>query len=624
MRLRFRRAATAAAAALWWAATPVLASESLEELGANGRAEGFNLLVITLDTVRADHLGCYGYPGAATPVLDALAARGVRFVTAMAPAPITLPSHASLFTGLEIPDHGVRNNGTFRLDASYTTMAECLQRAGYRTGAFVAAYVLDKRFGLAQGFDVYDDRISSGGDFARAGQVSRRGGSEVTRAALEWLERTLPAEGEEGPAAEPFFAWVHYFDAHAPYQNDGAQSARFAERPYDGAIAFMDEEVARILVFLDERGVRDRTLVVLTADHGEGLGEHGESTHSRFIYDATMRVPLILSCPGLFTREVVVEDRVVSLLDVFPTVLDLLSVEHGAASSSARNLFTAPRDRERAIYLETLVPYLNNGWASLHGLRRLEDKYILAPRPEYYDVAGDPRESRNLLAGAAADPAAAPDEARALAADLDSRLASWPPVEGAARAAAAMSAEERQRLVSLGYIDYAGEAGSEERPDPKDMIEGWERSSVALEMSALGRHAEAAAEIDRALQANPRDAQAWQNAALIYQRMGQMERAFGAISNSVRLYPTAERYVKLAQYLLGGRKVAEAREALLRAERLDPTEGGIYIVRGQILCAEGKLAEAIPQFERALEVDPVMSGTMAREMIRRVKEQVGG
>jgi arylsulfatase A-like enzyme len=317
------------------------------------------IVLVSIDTLRADHLGCYGAAFAHTPRLDALAAGGVRFANAISPAPLTLPSHTTLLTGLDPPEHGVRHNGVFRLTDDVPTLAEHLREAGFATAAFVAAYVLDRQFGLDRGFDRYDDRTSQ----PRYGRgmltFPERPANEVVDAALEWL----------ASAPGRFFLWVHLYDPHAEYRPPAGFASAFPARPYDGEIAFADFQVGRLLAALDQRFPDGRTLVVVTADHGESLGEHGEATHSHLVYDATQHVPLIVQGPGL-PRGGVVED-VVALRDVAPTVLDLLGVPPlpGATGRSLAEAVRGGALEPRAAHVETLAPQLDWGWSPLLGLR---------------------------------------------------------------------------------------------------------------------------------------------------------------------------------------------------------------------------------------------------------------
>ena len=359
-----------------------------------GSATGYNVLLVTLDTTRADRLGCYGYDAAGTPTLDALAKQGIRFDDAVTVAPVTLPSHASILTGLAPHHHGVRNNGGFHLDPAHVTLAEILSDRGYQTAAFIAAFVLDARYGLDQGFDVYNDDVgldSSNTIEAFARPIYERSATRVTSDAVSWLGTR--------DRNRPFFCWVHYFDPHKPYNTPAPFDKRFRNRPYDGEIAYMDNQIGRLVQALKWEGAWDNTLIVVVADHGEGLGDHDEATHAKLIYDSVMRVPLIMACPGLFKKSYVVDDVVVSVTDIFPTVLDLLGMEI-PVNVDGLSLLAARSKKDRTIYMENLATYLDNGWSPLYGLRRHHDKFILAPRPEYYRLGRDSDELKNAYGSA--------------------------------------------------------------------------------------------------------------------------------------------------------------------------------------------------------------------------------
>jgi len=272
-----------------------------------------NVLLVTIDTLRADRVGCYGHASASTPVLDALAARGVRFETAIAHVPLTGPSHASILTGLGPLGHGFRENAGFVLPTQVKSCAQDFRERGYRTAAFVSAFPLDRRFGFDRGFDVYDDHLPRGNDPRRTPYVERFADA-TTDAVLRWLES--PAE----TPARPFFLWVHYYDPHAPYEPPGEFAARFRTAPYDGEVAFADQQLGRLLRALEQRGLLARTLVLAMSDHGEGLGEHGEGTHGLFVYDSTLKVPFIVAGPGVATPRVA--PTVARVIDVLPTLLD--------------------------------------------------------------------------------------------------------------------------------------------------------------------------------------------------------------------------------------------------------------------------------------------------------------
>jgi arylsulfatase A-like enzyme len=578
----------------------------VSEYGAFGRAESFDLLLVTLDTVRADHLGCYGDTDARTPVIDALATRGLRFDQALSTAPITLPSHSSIMTGLYPPGHGARDNGYYTLGAEADTLAEALGEKGYATAAFVAAYVLDGRYGLDQGFDRYDDAVNPSVAGEARSEFNERPADAVTRSALEWLEAHLD---ESNP--RPYFLWVHYFDPHWPYAPPPAFATRFAGRPYDGEIAFVDSQIGRLVDFLDRRGRLDRTLVVVTGDHGDGLGEHGEGTHTLFVYDSTMRVPWILSCPALFDEELVVADRVVSIVDVMPTVLDLLGVERGGLMDGI-NPLAASSTTDRAVYVETIATLTRHGFAPLHGLRRLDDKYIHAPRPEYYDVAADPGETENLFEQR-------PGMARALNDQLAAMMAPWERADTALNRALPLDPEQAERLAALGYVTTRAADDNTGLGDPKDLVPHFTRVWNAKDLSDAGRHAEAVRMIEDVVEDAPDEPYAWKVAALIYERVGHAGPAEQALRHALEFQHDVELHVRLAQLLVRRGAFDECAEQLDQAERLDPLHGNIYITRGDLYAVQGEFERAIEEFRRAERVDPIRRGADARKGIAQAE-----
>ncbi len=446
----------------------------LATASACGRRDAERVVLVTIDTLRADHVGCYGAPIASTPTLDALAARGVRFETALAPTPLTLPSHTSLMTALDPPRHGVRNNSTFRLDENIPVLAERMRAAGFATAAFLGAVVLDRQYGLARGFEVYDDQMSlrnAAGEFGFAERTADR----VVDEALEWLET----------APDRFLLWVHLYDPHAGYRPPPRFADAFPHYPYAGEIAFADAELGRLLAAVDARWTDGSTLVAVTSDHGESLGEHGEITHSLAIYEATQRIPLLLAGAQLPVGHTA--SGLARLIDVAPTVLALAGAEPlpGADGRDLRLLLGTTQTEQRIAYLETLATQLDFGWSPLLGLRDARWKYIRAPRPELYDLARDPHETRDL---------AVEDAPRAAAFDalLDERLA------GARIAAPELTpdAAMRERLQQLGYLvegpgtdpDEIGRVGG---IDPKDGVAVASALQVGISLMAAGRPAEA-------------------------------------------------------------------------------------------------------------------------------------
>lgn len=598
--------------------SPARAPQTASAALAAGAAKGFNVLLVTFDTVRADALGCYGEKNIRTPTIDALAARGVRFQRALAPTPITLPSHSTLMTGLDPLSHGVRNNGTFQLAAEHTTLAERLAAVGYDTAAIVASFVLDARYGMAQGFAQYDDDVHVDGVAAGEGHFRERKAAQVTERALSWLGAR--------DTTRPFFLWTHYFDAHAPHQApapfaltgaDADPSAPFSyelyRKRYLAEIAYADSELGRLLRGLGDEQLA-RTLVVFTADHGEGLGEHGEFTHSRLIYDSTMRVPLILSCPSLFSSASLVSDRVVGLVDVAPTVLELLGLDAGERSDG-QSMFTAEPDSDRAIYGESMVTLYNHGWAPLHSLSRLRDKGIRAPRPEFYDVQADPGELRNLHD-------AQREKSQALLSRISVHLAKGP---ASAPRETQLEVSVARELDQLGYSRSSSGGSALGTIDPKDAITSWAVLSNAQTFAAQGQTDRALADIARVLASNPNDPFAWESIYVVREKRGEFAEAEVALLKVVELNPSSESLVRLAWLCFKQSKFVECEAAMARAKSLEPEHGDLFLLRGELLFREQRYAAAREQFELALKVDPARTDEKARRGIGAVEAaQRGG
>jgi len=528
-----------------------------------------NVLLVSIDTLRADRVGAYGAHDAGTATLDAVAAAGVRFEKAIAPAPLTLPSHATLLTGLYPPRHGVRHNGMFRLASAHETLAERFAAAGFDTGAVVGAVVLASRYGLDQGFDHYDD-ATGGGRASATGYPERRAG-EVTDAALRWL----------AGARAPFFLFVHYYDPHAEYQPPPPFAERFARRPYEGEVAYVDAELGRLFEALRARGQLERTLVAVTSDHGESLGEHGERTHGYTLYDASLAVPLLLRGPGVPAGRVV--PGVVSLASVAPTLLALSGLPPlpDADGRDLRPLFAAAagaagagaggRAEAGAAYAETLATQLDHGWAPLHALRTATHHYVRAPRPELYDVAADPREKRNLL-----DAGARP-EAEAADAEIAALLARGEPLR-----TARVDAATRAQLEALGYA-IPDAPVAQTGLDPKDGLRLVETYVAARAAFFAGRLDEAEREARELLRESPASGQALMLLADVEHRRGR------------------------------------TRESLALAERaasLVPQSAGFQVQVGDRRLELGDAAGAIAAYEAAIAIDPELAEAQAGAMWR--------
>jgi choline-sulfatase len=573
-----------------------------------GSAEGMNVLLVTLDTVRADRLGCYGYDAAGTPAIDSLAERGVLFEDAVTSVPLTLPSHATILTGLSPRDHGVRENGKYRLSEDSVTLAEALRSHGYDTAAFVGCFVLDARFGLDQGFDVYDFEVTPEGNRPGMPDYNERSAGAVTDAVISWLTE----RGSRGADA-PFFAWVHYFDPHLPYRSPLESSRRFAGRPYDAEIAYVDRELGRLLNRLETMGLREKTLIVVVGDHGEAFGEHGEPTHGMLLYEGTLRVPFIVSCDALFDRPQRVSDRVVGLVDVRPTIEGLLGVSSPEACDGV-NLAGAADEPDRAIYIETLTPLSLAGWSPLYGLRSHGSKYILAPEREYYDLDADRTESVNLYA------AGGPGVER-----LERGLTA---VMGAARERPAsphpLSDEEIERLGALGYVEARPPEDTTALADPKAMMPVYNDALRAENLYAAGRIEEAAALAAEVLEQSDMCSQAVRVLAFSYLRLGRPDDALDLLRRSVERKPDAFLVRSLAQALIIDGRYDEAEEALVLYEKLSPEDGRVPLLRGDILTLRDRPGEAITEYEKAIEIDENRVGIRARSQIQSARATLAG
>ncbi|HEX3556339.1 MAG TPA: sulfatase-like hydrolase/transferase [Thermoanaerobaculia bacterium] len=596
-----------------------------------------NLLLVTVDTVRADHLGCYGYRAAVTPWLDRLATEGIRFEAASSSVPLTLPSHATVLSGLLPLHHGLRNNGAGALPAGTATLATLLAGSGYRTGAFVGAFVLDRRFGLGQGFEVYDDEIPRD---PRAGVSleSERPGREVVDRALAWLKNGDDRRDRRDRRDDrPFFLWVHLYDAHAPYTPPPAWSLRHPGRPYDGEISEVDEQVGRLLAELDHRGIAGRTVVAVAADHGESLGEHGELTHGLLLYEPTLHVPLLLRAPGRLTSRVV--RTPVSLVDLAPTLAGLLGrafagpgVRPRDGRDLAPDLLAGREPAAGEVYAESQYPAIF-GWSPLAALRRRDLKYIAAPKPELYDLGKDPKETANLL------------DREPAAKGFAARLAEIEAGAVAAPRPAAADAETRARLASLGYVAGAAPRPAPAKPgapagiDPKtmvDLFQRFERANTHLQdgdvkaalgdLEALvaadpgnpvfrgklaeawrsqGDFARAVPLYRQAAAAAPADPEAWYNLAAALQEAGRLPEARGAIERALKLDASRpEAHNTLGIVEMGEGKLEPARQEFETAARLDPRNAHALNNLGNVLKAMGRLDDAEHAYQRSAALAP--------------------
>jgi arylsulfatase A-like enzyme/Flp pilus assembly protein TadD len=584
---------------------------------------------VTIDTLRADRLGCYGSTTVATPHFDAVARHGALAERATVHVPLTRPSHVSIFTGLYPAEHGIRDNVSPSLSSDVPLLAEMLKKAGFATAGFVSAVVLSRQSGLDRGFDAYSDRFDVGADDARFLNTIQKRGDGPTAEAIAWLEPRR--EGRD-------FVWLHLYDPHDPYEPPEPYASRYAGRPYDGEVAWSDELLGRLDAALDRLGRRENTLLVVTSDHGEGLGEHGESVHGFFVYESTLRVPLLLRGAGI--RPGIRLPVVARSVDLVPTLLDLLGVPAPTGRRlSGRSLAGALRTGEslapEPAYAESLLPLVHYGWSDLRALRDERWKYIQAPRPELYDLEHDPGEGNDL---AASEPA----RAEAFRAALAQRLAG----EKAAPAvgAATVPADLLEKLGALGYLGAGTPPpGATTGADPKDKIEEYKvlnrlvreglvrlrendyagsvarfrellRRGVssfevhyylARGLTALHQPREAATHFETALARLPGFAGAILGLAESRIALGDLPGALSALQKGAATSPRNARLLEReAQVLRRLKRLPEARQAYEAAVTLAPKDALLRVQLAEVCRDAGDIQEATRRLREAIEIDP--------------------
>jgi len=505
-------------------------------------------------------LSCYSSGGAKTPNLDALAARGVRFAHATAQVPLTLPSHACIMTGSYPVVHQLRDMEGFVLSKSHPTLASLMQGAGFATAAFVGSRALARNFGFSHGFDTYDDDMGGQTEAGRLpGVFAERRASVVTDHALDWLKQN----GQKN-----FLLWAHYYDPHLPYDPPEPYKHEYANAPYDGEIAYMDEQVGRLLAGLDQLGITSRTLVIAIGDHGESLGEHGEATHGIFLYDATLHVPLIVAGPDV-PRGKVIDDQVRSI-DLHPTVMESLDLP---PSPEAQGVSLWPlmrqgtRVRSNYSYGETLYPRTYMGWSELRAMRTDNWKFILAPHPELYDLQHDPGETRNLIPNHPAE-----------ADQLQKKI--WKVAGEQARTekvtTSPVDEQTRQELESLGYV--SGGASHEiqlgaSAPDPKDRVAVLKIMQQAEELLNANQNARATPLLEQALRLDPGNPVGRATLAMALERNGQLDRAVEVYQDAIkRGISTDIIYSRLGLLYVRLHKLDKALDAMLTANQINPTD----------------------------------------------------
>lgn len=577
------------------------------------------VILISVDTLRADHLSCYQAGRRPTPNIDALTKNGTLFSQVSTPFPLTLPAHAALFTSTYPSANGVQDNGV-PLRSTAVTLAAVLKSAGYRTAAFVGSFVLDRRFGLSRGFDVYDGPLDVHNKTAPTVIERKRPGVQVAEAARNWVARNSSA---------PFFLFFHLYDLHLPYDLPQDPSLRHGETGYTAELAYVDRVLGDFLTFLDRRGLSQKALIVFTSDHGEGLGEHGESTHGYFIYQSTLHVPLLIRWPAGSRRTP--QDRVdepAGLLDVAPTILDAVGLPR-PGGMRGRSLIEPAGARE--IYSESLYARNHFGCAAVRSLRVGNYKYIEAPKPELYDLSSDPKEQRNLY-----------EQERSKAVAMGERLAAVRAGAPAARSSQPSSPtpENVRILRSLGYLSGSSNSSRREsRVDPKDRIADFERYVGALSLASAGRlaestgvfenlanklpdvvdirlslganrqrlgeYAQAAREFKRATEQAPLDARAHFELGSCYFQLRQPDDAIQELKAALALEPWYSRADEaLAEIYIQKKDFPQARAHLNHLLSTDPNSYAAHFNLGVFAAIEKNWSEAEQRMLSALHADP--------------------
>jgi len=567
-----------------------------------------NILFITLDTTRADHLGCYGYDKVETPNMDRLAETGILFKNAICQSPLTLPSHSSIFTGTYPFYHGVRDNGGFYLEQDKVTFAEVLKENGWATSAFIGAFVLDSRWGLDQGIDYYYDNF----DFAKYKRISldsvQREGGEVIGAFFEWFEENYHKK---------FFSWIHFYDPHTPYDPPEPYKTRYSNRPwglYDGEIAYVDFLIGKVLNNLRKKEILEKTIIIIVGDHGESLGEHRENRHGFFIYDATISVPLIIHFPSskLEGKQVTAQ---VETIDIMPTLLQILGlpVPYEVQGKGLIPLIMGKNSREKHLaYSETYYPRYRYGWSELKSLRSTQYKYIQAPRRELYDLTKDPDEQHNMYKQNLKIGKKFEQKLKSLQEEMSA--------EGVEeKGPQKLDEESREKLMALGYIggftSHSKLKKSKNLADPKDKIHLFKKIKTAEGNFSEEELDEALEIITEVIEEDPLIMEARQIRARIFLKLNKVEEAIEDCKEALKIDPEYEAAIfSLAHAYKRLKKYDEAIAGYERLMQLDHRDYKPPMNLGNIYLEMKNIDKAIPFLQKAIDLEPERS-SMAHNLL---------
>lgn len=558
------------------------------------KRKSLNVILITIDTLRADHLGCYGYKGVKTPNIDRFCKSGIKFDNCVTQVPLTLPSHTTILSGTYPFYHNVKDNGGFVVPSEVETIAEVLKRYGFTTGAVVGAYVLDGKWGLNQGFDFYYDNF----DLSKYKRISlslvERRADEVIKHAINWLKKNKERR---------FFLWVHLYDPHTPYSPPPPFNKEYADHPYDGEIAFTDSQLGRFFDFLEKEKLSKKTFIILTADHGESLGEHGEETHGFFIYQSTVWVPLIIKAPVTGLSGKVVESRV-GLVDIAPTILDFLGypIPQQMQGKSLKSLLFHPgKEFRQLLYTESFYPRLHFGWHELKAVFWKKYKYIDTRIPELYDLSIDPGEKDNLYLKKN-------QIAKRMKRMLQEFQSQWK-VRGLNAQFRNLDADTRAKLAALGYIStFVNSEGREDLPDPKEKIGIFNEIIEARKLTRQGRVEEAIVLLKSIIKKQPDIVDAIFTLGNLYYRKKDFKTALGYFKRVLKLKPDynfAMLNVLNCYRFLG--EVDKGIEEAKRFIKVFPRQSEFYVILANFYMDKGQLDNAEKALNKALafEKNPI-------------------